>query len=52
VDLVAAYNAAYEPDLAPDAGWTPTLRTRLDPAALVPLIVTLTAGARGLHPGF
>jgi pectate lyase len=52
VDLVAAYNAAYEPDLVPDAGWTPTLRTRLDPAALVPLIVTLTAGARGLHPGF
>jgi pectate lyase len=52
VDLVAAYNAAYDPDLAPDAGWTPTLRTRLDPAALVPLIVTLTAGARGLHPGF
>jgi pectate lyase len=48
-DLVAAYNAAYDPDLAPDAGWTPTLRTRVDPTALVPLIVTLTAGARGLR---
>jgi pectate lyase len=52
VDLVAAYNAAYEPDLAPDAGWTPALRTRLDPTALVPVIVSLTAGARGLHLGF
>jgi pectate lyase len=51
VDLVAAYNAAYEPDLAPDAGWTPTLRTRLDPTALVPAIVTWTAGARGLRRG-
>jgi pectate lyase len=52
VDLVAAYNAAHEPDLAPDAGWTPALRTRLDPTVLVPVIVPLTAGARGLHRGF
>jgi pectate lyase len=51
VDLVAAYNAAYEPDLAPDAGWTPALRTRLDPTALVPAIVTWTAGAGGLRRG-
>jgi pectate lyase len=48
VDLVAAYNAAYDPDLAPDAGWTPTLRTRVDPTLLVPLIVNLTVGARHL----
>jgi pectate lyase len=45
VDLVAEYNAAHDPDLTPDAGWTPTLRTRLDPTALVPLIVGVTAGA-------
>jgi pectate lyase len=48
VDLVAAYNAAYDPDLTPDAGWTPTLRTRLDPTILVPVIVKATAGARRL----
>jgi pectate lyase len=45
VDLVAAYNTAYDPDLLPDAGWTPTLRTRLDPTLAVPVIVTATAGA-------
>jgi pectate lyase len=42
---VAAYNTAYDPDLLPDAGWTPTLRTRLDPTLAVPVIVTATAGA-------
>ena len=25
MDLVAAYNAQFDPDLKPDAGWTPTL---------------------------
>jgi pectate lyase len=48
VDLVAAYNAAYDPDLAPDAGWTPTLRTRVDPAWAVPVVVAASAGARKL----
>jgi len=48
VDLVAAYNAAYDPDLLPDAGWTPTLRLRLDPTAQTPTIVNATAGARRL----
>jgi len=48
VDLVAAYNAAYDPDFAPDAGWVPTLRTRLDPTALVPVIVKAAAGSRRL----
>jgi pectate lyase len=46
VNLLAAYNAAFDPDIAPDAGWTPTLRTRLDPTLLVPLLVTLFAGAK------
>ena len=25
VDLLAAWNARFDPDLAPDAGWVPTL---------------------------
>jgi pectate lyase len=48
VDLVAAYNAARDPDLAADAGWTPVERVSLDPAAAVPAIVNATAGARRL----
>jgi pectate lyase len=48
VDLVAAHNAAHDPDLIPDAGWVPTLRVRLDPTAAVPGIVNATAGARRL----
>jgi pectate lyase len=48
VDLVAAYNAAHDPDLTPDAGWTPTLRTRVDPTASVPAIVNASVGARRL----
>jgi pectate lyase len=45
VDLVAAYNAAYDPDLAPDAGWTPVARTHVDPAWVVPALVMLTGGS-------
>ncbi|GAA0529728.1 pectate lyase [Paractinoplanes ferrugineus] len=48
VDLVAAYNAAYDPDLAADAGWTPVLRARVDPTALVPAVVAAGAGIRHL----
>jgi pectate lyase len=48
VDLVAAYNEAYDPDLAPDAGWTPTLRTHVEPAWAVPVLVAVGAGARHL----
>jgi pectate lyase len=48
VDLVAAYNTAYDPDLTPDAGWTPTLRTRVDPARAVPILVAAGAGIRHL----
>ncbi|MDY7088997.1 MAG: pectate lyase [Actinomycetota bacterium] len=46
VDLVAAYNAVHDPDLTPDVGWTPTLRTRLDPTAAVPALVNAGAGIR------
>jgi pectate lyase len=46
VNLLAAYNAAFDPDIAPDAGWTPTRRTRLDPTIAVPLLVGLLAGPK------
>ncbi|MET0419447.1 MAG: pectate lyase, partial [Actinoplanes sp.] len=46
VDLVAAHNAVYDPDLLPDAGWTPTLRPRLDPTVAVPLVVAASVGVR------
>ncbi|MGW3890579.1 hypothetical protein ACWD69_17980 [Micromonospora chokoriensis] len=46
VDLLAAYNATHDPDLAADAGWTPTLRREpVLPAPLVPLLVGPLAGA-------
>jgi pectate lyase len=44
VDLVAAYNTAFDPDLTPDAGWRPSLRTRVDPTVAVPVLVAATAG--------
>jgi pectate lyase len=50
VSLLDAYNAAHDPDLGADAGWTPTLRTRVDPTILVPLVVGLFAGAGRLAP--
>jgi pectate lyase len=49
VDLVAAYNAAFDPDLATDAGWTPTLRAgKVDATRSVPRIVSAGAGAHRL----
>jgi pectate lyase len=48
VDLVAAYNAAYDPDLTADAGWTPTARTHVDPAWAVPAIVSALSGSHRL----
>ena len=44
VDLLAEYNAAFDPDLGPDVGWVPTLVPRLDPANLVPGRVLAEAG--------
>ncbi|MCO8271025.1 polysaccharide lyase family 1 protein [Actinoplanes sp. TRM 88003] len=46
VDLVAAYNAAHDPDLTPDAGWTPTLRTQVHPTVAVPAVVSAGTGIR------
>ncbi|MGC5035850.1 MULTISPECIES: pectate lyase family protein [unclassified Streptomyces] len=46
VDLIAVHNAEIPAEtLQPDAGWTPTLRTRVDPAKAVPGIVGARAGA-------
>ncbi|MFE1317405.1 polysaccharide lyase family 1 protein [Kitasatospora phosalacinea] len=45
-DLVAAWNAANPAkQLGADAGWTPVLRTKVDPAAAVPGKVRAGAGA-------
>ena len=46
VDLIAAYNAAHDPDFGTDAGWTPILHTRIDNPRLVPIIVPFLAGAQ------
>jgi hypothetical protein len=45
VDLLAAYNAAHDPDLGADVGWEPTLHGRIDPVWAVPFIVATRAGA-------
>jgi pectate lyase len=44
VDLLAEYNAANDPDLGPDVGWTPTLVDRMDPTWAVPARVLTSAG--------
>jgi pectate lyase len=44
VDLLAEYNAANDPDLGADVGWTPALVERLDPAWAVPVLVPAFAG--------
>ncbi len=50
-DLIAVHNAGVPAEqLTAGAGWTPTLRTRVDHPLLVPVIVGLTAGA-GRIPG-
>jgi pectate lyase len=48
-NLLAAYNATHDPDIAADAGWTPTLRAGpVLPAPAAALVVELCAGARRL----
>jgi pectate lyase len=39
VDVLAAYNAANDPDLAGDVGWTPTFFTTIHPTQAVPGLV-------------
>jgi pectate lyase len=45
IDLIASYNATHDPDFGTDAGWTPTLHTRIDSPWSVPGKVTHNAGA-------
>ncbi|MFE7568583.1 polysaccharide lyase family 1 protein [Streptomyces sp. NPDC057539] len=50
VDLLAVHNAEVpEETLRPDAGWTPTLRTRVDDPRAVPRLVDGAAGAGKLR---
>jgi pectate lyase len=44
VDPLAAYNAARDPDLLDNVGWTPTIFRPIDRTILVPVIVALRAG--------
>jgi pectate lyase len=44
-----ATDAAHDPDLGGDVGWTPTLFTRIDPSAAVPFLVAAGAGAGRLR---
>lgn len=44
IDLVDAYNAANDPDLAKDVGWAPSLYRHVWPTPAVPAIVQVFAG--------
>ncbi|MEU4535467.1 hypothetical protein AB0G15_11430 [Streptosporangium sp. NPDC023825] len=44
VDLVAVHNAANDPGLGADAGWTPVLHTAIEPARAVDRPVSRHAG--------
>ncbi|GGJ38409.1 hypothetical protein GCM10010121_056950 [Streptomyces brasiliensis] len=49
-DLIVAHNAEVPGEiLQPGAGWTPVLRTKVDPARAVPGIVDHRAGAGRLR---
>ncbi|MER7957153.1 polysaccharide lyase family 1 protein [Streptomyces sp. NPDC096030] len=50
VDLLAVHNAEFPGEILRDgAGWTPTLRARVDSPRAVPGLVGHRAGAGGLH---
>ncbi|HSL23667.1 MAG TPA: hypothetical protein VK886_19200 [Vicinamibacterales bacterium] len=44
VDVLAAYNAARDPDLSPDVGWIPTLFLEIEPTHRVPGRIESGAG--------
>lgn len=48
VDILAAYNARSEPDLAEVPAWAPLLRRTVHPAVAVPRVVSAQAGPGGL----
>jgi pectate lyase len=43
-DVVSAYNATHNPDLAPKVAWTPVLFNEIDPGDAVPGLVAHNAG--------
>lgn len=49
VNFLAEYNAAHDPDLGTDAGWTPALRTTVHPTSAVPSVVIAGAGSGKLR---
>jgi pectate lyase len=51
VDILAAYNAAFDPDLAEVPAWTPLLRRSVHPARAVAWVVSVLAGPRALERG-
>jgi pectate lyase len=48
VDVLAAFNASTEADLAEVPAWAPLLRRTVHPTAAVPRVVSALAGPRGL----
>ena len=48
VDILAAYNAAFDPDLTEVPAWTPLLRRTVHPTVAVPRVVSALAGPRAL----
>ena len=48
VDILAAYNRAYDPDLTEVPAWSPLLRRTVHPAVAVPVIVAVHSGPRAL----
>ncbi len=44
VDVLAAFNAANDPDLSGDVGWTPTLFTEIYPTQSLPGLIPAQAG--------
>jgi len=45
IDVLAAYNAANDPDLSGDVGWVPTLHTDINATQAVPGLVPRGAGS-------
>ena len=48
VDILAAYNAAFDPDLTEVPAWTPLLRRTVHRTVAVPRVVSALAGPRAL----
>ena len=49
VDILAAYNAANDPDIVEVPAWSPLLRRTVHPAVAVPVIVAVHSGPRAVR---